>query len=129
LDFSIHRAFSLGIPAFLIVLGAVTFEARRSIPVIPVAKLFGDSSYSLYLTHGIALSATMQGWRWLGFEQSSLMGYAIFATLLCVIVGVVTQRLVDDPIQKLLRKRKLEVISDIENKPAISADKPILAKA
>jgi len=113
----------------LIVLGAVTFEARRNIPVIPVEKLFGDSSYSLYLTHGIVLSATMQGWRWLGFEQSSLMGYAIFATLLCVIVGVVTHRLVDDPIQKLLRKRKLEVISDIENIPAISEYKPSLAKA
>lgn len=129
LDFSIHRAYSLGIPAFLIVLSAVTLEATRKIPVIPFAKLFGDSSYSLYLTHGIVLSATMQGWRWMGFQQASLMGYAILAILLCVIVGVVTYKLIDDPIQKLLRKRKLEATSDIVNTAVVSAPKANVAQS
>lgn len=47
------RILAWGIPAFLIVAGAVSLEPLRK---WPVGKFLGDASYSIYLVHGLAIS-------------------------------------------------------------------------
>jgi exopolysaccharide production protein ExoZ len=50
------RAFLLGIPATLIVAGALACERAGAWPRFGFAKQLGDASYSLYLTHGLVLA-------------------------------------------------------------------------
>jgi exopolysaccharide production protein ExoZ len=45
-----------GLPALLIVWGALSLEGAGRVPAIAPLKLFGDASYSIYLAHGLALS-------------------------------------------------------------------------
>jgi exopolysaccharide production protein ExoZ len=47
------RIFVWGVPAFLIVAGAVALEPVRD---WPIAKFLGDASYSIYLVHGLAIA-------------------------------------------------------------------------
>ncbi|QQR35149.1 acyltransferase [Devosia oryziradicis] len=53
----------LGVPAALILLGAVLWEANGGVPRLGFVQLMGDASYSLYLSHSLALSAIAQVWR------------------------------------------------------------------
>lgn len=45
-----------GLPALLIVWGALSLEGASRVPTIAPLKLLGDASYSIYLAHGLALS-------------------------------------------------------------------------
>lgn len=106
-DLYAHRAFSLGIPAFFVVLGAVTYETCSGVRYNAFGKLLGDSSYALYLTHGIILSAVLQGWRVAGLEQYPTVLFIAVSLLICVIVGIFTYLLIDKPVQGMLRSRKV----------------------
>lgn len=48
---SVARVIVWGIPAALIVSGAVSLELRGAWPNVPLLRLGGDASYSIYLTH------------------------------------------------------------------------------
>jgi exopolysaccharide production protein ExoZ len=50
------RLVEWGLPALLIVWGALSLEGASRMPLIAPLKLLGDASYSLYLAHGLALS-------------------------------------------------------------------------
>jgi len=52
-----QRAIDWGIPAMLIVAGALTLEARGGFAHSKVGLLLGDASYALYLTHTFVVSA------------------------------------------------------------------------
>ena len=45
-----------GLPALLIVWGALSLEGSSRVPNFAPLKLLGDASYSIYLAHGLALS-------------------------------------------------------------------------
>jgi len=45
-----------GLPALATVAGAVMLEARGRLAEIPVLKILGDASYSIYLLHGLVVS-------------------------------------------------------------------------
>jgi exopolysaccharide production protein ExoZ len=47
------RLFVWGVPAFLIVAGAISLEPVRDWPIV---KFLGDASYSIYLVHGLAIA-------------------------------------------------------------------------
>jgi exopolysaccharide production protein ExoZ len=47
------RIFVWGVPAFLIVAGALALEPVRDWPIV---KFLGDASYSIYLVHGLAIA-------------------------------------------------------------------------
>lgn len=51
------RLFAWGVPAFLIVAGAASLEQSVVIPKWRWLGLLGDASYSIYLVHGLAISA------------------------------------------------------------------------
>jgi exopolysaccharide production protein ExoZ len=50
-----------GIPAVCLVSGLVAIEVRRGIWFNRVAATLGDASYSIYLTHGLVISALAKG--------------------------------------------------------------------
>jgi exopolysaccharide production protein ExoZ len=54
-DFGHWRVLALGLPALLLVSGAVALDRAGCWPSIRPLELIGDCSYSLYLLHGIAI--------------------------------------------------------------------------
>jgi exopolysaccharide production protein ExoZ len=53
------RALFWGVPAVLIVAGGLGLEKRGVVPSIPVLKLLGDASYSIYLAHSFGIMAVL----------------------------------------------------------------------
>lgn len=49
-----------GVPALLLVGGAVTVERRVGMPTLPFGLLLGDASYAIYLVHGIVVSGLVR---------------------------------------------------------------------
>lgn len=54
--FSGVRVLDWGLPAFLLVLGALSLEAAQRVPVSRTGLLLGDASYSIYLGHGFVVA-------------------------------------------------------------------------
>ena len=100
-----HRALALGIPAFLLVFSAALLERSDHVKRYKWAERLGDSSYALYLTHGIVLSATIQIWRLIGLNNEYLVIFSVFALSSCVVVGFASYSLIDRPTQNWLRKK------------------------
>jgi exopolysaccharide production protein ExoZ len=57
---SADRYIALGVPAALIVAACVLYERFNKVARIAPLESLGNSSYSLYLSHGITISAVMQ---------------------------------------------------------------------
>jgi peptidoglycan/LPS O-acetylase OafA/YrhL len=106
-NFSILRGVLWGVPALAVVCGAVALEGRIG-RISPTWLLeLGDASYSIYLTHGLALPA-------LGIVLVHLLPHSGFQTnvllctlvVCCTLVGEVTYRLVEKPITNWFKDRR-----------------------
>lgn len=99
------RLWSAGVPAAMLVAGAVFAERARGPLRLPGLRLLGDSSYSLYLVHLLALPVVQIAWRraGLGAEGWSAYAYVGAATLACVLAGLLCYRLLERPLGQLLR--------------------------
>jgi len=82
-----------GLPATMIVAGAIFAPA---IHIAPLRRL-GDSSYALYLSHVIALSAFAQLWRKFGLSYLPAFVFIGAACFVCVAVGWLVYRWVELP--------------------------------
>lgn len=60
IDVSRARVLLWGLPAVLLVTGFVSLERHRGVPAWPAMQLLGDASYSIYLIHGLAISAAVR---------------------------------------------------------------------
>ncbi|MCR5875270.1 acyltransferase [Phenylobacterium sp. J426] len=91
----------VGAPALLLVAGAVTVERHGRVPDLWPLRVVGDASYSLYLFHGLAISATVRMLGALGLASPAL----VFATSLVagVVAGVVVYHLAEKPMMRLFR--------------------------
>jgi exopolysaccharide production protein ExoZ len=95
-----------GPAAFAVVAGCVAFELAGRLPGIPLLGLLGDASYSLYLSHTLALSALDQAAHALGVRTASLAaaaGVEVFLLLSTAVVGVLVFRCIEQPLASLLR--------------------------
>lgn len=94
-----------GLPSTLIVWSAVSLEVAGAWPNIRFARLLGDASYSIYLVHGIILSACATLWIKLSFPSSTLalLLFAIIAILASVAGGLLVYRIYEKPMDRLLR--------------------------
>ena len=86
---ALPRVLIWGIPAFLIVAGAVFYERAHNVAEIRLPKLLGDASYSLYLSHGAVLSAFGQFWRASGFPPVSHPVFFILFSLIAIIIATI----------------------------------------
>jgi len=95
-----------GISALLIVAGAVFYERAHNVSEIGLPKLLGDASYSIYLSHGAALSAFERFWRELDFPQITesmffLLLFLLSALIIVIVVGIGLYQFIERP---MLRK-------------------------
>jgi len=102
------RALCLGPSAMLIVAGMVGLEPRLRAKPSSWLLLLGDASYSLYLTHIIAISATAVLWERLRLPMGTSPGAALFipiALVTTVGASIIFYRLIEKPILKVLIPR------------------------
>ena len=104
------RVIVWGIPALLLVAGALTLEVRGSIPKLLLATLIGDASYSIYLTHTLTISALSK----FRIFFSSAPYFAVCLSL-SILVGIAAWRLAERPMTEYI-KRKADVLRQSRNK-------------
>lgn len=104
-----------GIPAALIVTGALVLERADAVRKYPVFVLLGDASYSIYLVHGIALSAAGQIWRRLGLEglPGHLVLFIVFAIIVAVAAGVMVHLIIERPLLRLMTRKPPRVAESL----------------
>ncbi|RZF60742.1 glycosyltransferase [Sphingomonas populi] len=93
------QGIAAGIPALLIVLGALYIPLDLKGSGERIARKIGDASYSIYLSHYILMSALGQLWRKiLPGGPISWIGFAVFATMTCAVFGIVVHYLLEKPL-------------------------------
>ena len=94
------RVIIFGIPAAFIVFGAVMFERSRPLRKSALLLYIGDTSYSLYLSHGLVLSALSQAWRKLHLADlpGSYAAFTLLALVVCVLASGLLFRFVERPL-------------------------------
>lgn len=98
------RALACGVPAMMVVCGALLLERSGALPRWRGLRRLGDSSYSLYLSHPIVLSAFAQMWRKAVLPHDPPGGlwlFCVVAVAVCVAVGGLVYRWLELPLTRL----------------------------
>ncbi len=105
-DTSFPRAFTWGVPAALICLGAASLEWHGRVPKTGALEYLGDASYSLYLTHPFAIGAIAIVWSKMHMGPLDQGGYAYLAVALAgsMIVAILTYEILERPLSAPRRK-------------------------
>lgn len=101
------RALTWGVPAALIVMGALALEAGGSLPRLAGLKSIGDSSYSIYLVHPMVITVVDRVVEKLpvgGLLQFGLLLAAAFSG--SVLAGMAIHRWVERPLLRRLQGRR-----------------------
>jgi exopolysaccharide production protein ExoZ len=96
---TLMRPFTWGAPALALVAGAVTLEARKPLPNIPVLRFIGDASYSIYLVHWPVVSALKY------VMNSNQLIYLPLAIGLSLAAGAILHIWVERPLLRLFHER------------------------
>ena len=95
------RVIAWGLPAFCLVAGALTIEAHGGVTQNRLGLALGDASYSIYLSHGLVISACMKG---LGGAPIPVL---LIVTLVCTAAaGLAYFRLVERPLMLALKGQR-----------------------
>ena len=101
-----HSIVAYGLASMVIVCGAVLWEQRRAKRPPALLLLFGDASYSIYLTHCVVLEACLRSSSTLGIlarvSPTLVTGMSI---VIALAVGVLFYRYVERPLISRLRRR------------------------
>ncbi|MGN6303820.1 MAG: acyltransferase family protein [Mesorhizobium sp.] len=95
--------FVLGPLAAALVLGVLAFERHAAVPRLPLAAYLGDSSYSTYLWHTMAISVVVKAGSLL-----SLPGPVVFiaAIVAGVAIGAAVHEILEKPLAAFLKNRR-----------------------
>jgi len=93
------RALDWGIPAFMIVAGALMAENAGMMPISRLGLILGDSSYALYLTHGFVISPFL--WK---YSDKSVVERLIVCIALSVTLAIIIIFFVERPLYEFFRK-------------------------
>lgn len=103
-----YRALAVGVAAAVCVYGATALELRRGRVLPRALEKLGDASYSLYLTHLLVLAFFGQVAS--AIPSRSPLAHVLLlcaALAICVGTALVVYRLVERPLLRLLRTRRL----------------------
>ena len=100
------RALAWGVPAVLVLGGALGMELRGWMPSLPPLRKLGDASYALYLTHLLVLGQ-VQPW----VKPLATPLAVPLAVLACASVGWVVHRWVEAPLTAWLRRPSRSVLA------------------
>jgi exopolysaccharide production protein ExoZ len=92
-----------GLPALLIVWGALSLEGAGRMPAFAPLKRLGDASYSIYLAHGLALSLAFKLIGGLGLPFAAQLA---LATPFGVLAGLACYQLVERPLLAVFHGRR-----------------------
>ncbi|CAN5390616.1 acyltransferase [soil metagenome] len=103
-NISALRLFHWGMPAFLIVTGALSLEPMLKDWRLPM--LLGDASYSIYLTHGVVLSAVKSAAMLSGKAAQPMMsgGFILAGCLVSVVAGIAVYFVVEKPLVAICKR-------------------------
>lgn len=104
----LSRTWFFGVPAALILIGAVSLDALGSVGRWRIPRLLGDASYSIYLSHGITLSALSHVWQRLhmGGEPIAIFAFCVLGMGAAIVVGIAVYYLVERPLTGAFMPRK-----------------------
>jgi exopolysaccharide production protein ExoZ len=102
---SVPRSIAYGIPAMMIVLGSLQLEGMAKHAVVRPALYLGDISYSLYLTHVIALPMVTAIFVGLGAQYGfdEALSYPFVAALWALLVASLVYLAIERPLTRKLR--------------------------
>ncbi|MCR5880886.1 acyltransferase [Phenylobacterium sp. J367] len=90
-----------GLPALALVAGAVAIERNGTVPRLKPLQALGDASYSLYLVHGLAISAVVRLLDMAGLASPALI--LAGGLIAGVVAGLITYHLVEKPLMGLFK--------------------------
>ena len=108
-------AWSCGPLAALLLAGVLAQEKAGWLPSLPILTYLGDASYSIYLWHTLALAVVVKAGLHLSVPPVLIAAVGTFAG---VFVGVVAYEMVEKPIQRFVRRRRLPVNPVVSGQPA-----------
>ncbi len=95
-----------GLPTVLIFVGALAIEDAKKLPRLPLLKLLGDASYSIYLSHAFVLQIGLFAWwrvpvhgwlQFLIFTPTAMIG--------CAFAGILVYRYIEQPMLLRLQRK------------------------
>lgn len=97
------RPITWGVPAFLLVWSMLSLE--KNLPKYKLMLLLGDSSYSLYLIHGIL--SPWFAYLWLYYDLLSMPAwfYLVIYLICCQTAGIAAHLYLEKPINTFIRNR------------------------
>ncbi|MFG1320046.1 acyltransferase family protein [Xanthobacter autotrophicus] len=100
------RVIQWGIPAAMVVAGALVLERARPVKRIGAFVLLGDASYALYLVHGMVLSAVGQVFVHLPLSAPlSFIACAICGVGAAIVVAIAVHLAVEKPLLRLMSRK------------------------
>jgi peptidoglycan/LPS O-acetylase OafA/YrhL len=101
------RVLHAGLPATLVVLGALGLERAGRVGRHPFGLLLGEASYALYLSHVMVLPAVAAVWGRVlpGGGLPSTLGFVLVGSAAAVAVSVILYRTVEKPLRHALHRR------------------------
>ncbi|HEX7760137.1 MAG TPA: acyltransferase [Caulobacteraceae bacterium] len=115
---TLMRPLFWGLPALMLVGGAVALEARGKVLRWRWLKALGDASYSIYLCHAPATALVAHA---VGTSQPLIFAPAAIAA--SIAAGLACRRFVERPLLHLLRRREAPVSAPgVEWRPAPGTD-------
>lgn len=100
---AIYRPVAWGVPAFLLTWAAISLE--KYTPASKTFSLLGNSSYSLYLTHGFASPIFV--FFWVSNDLPQIVPWWIYLPIyftLCQAIGIFAHLYIEAPLNNLIRK-------------------------
>lgn len=101
----VPRVWLCGASAALLVAGAVFLELHGAVFRNRVMHLLGDASYSIYLTHGLAMSAVGAVWMRTGLaaHTATFVLFVPVSIAVATLAGVITYKIAEKPLHDLSR--------------------------
>jgi exopolysaccharide production protein ExoZ len=100
IDIEPARPLYWGLPALLLVSGAVSLERAGPLPHWWPLRALGDASYSVYLVHGLAISAAFRLLR--NLVDGPVPAFAV-SVVAGVVAGLAVYQFAEKPLMKLFR--------------------------
>lgn len=102
------RALYWGVPGMLMVLGVIIVEINGKMFKSRILHMLGDASYSIYLTHILALGIYRVLWSKMVEPEATVIqmsGFILGGLLVTIIAGLAFHFLIEKPLTRFLQQR------------------------
>lgn len=101
------RVYQRGIPAMMVLAGALVLERSRPVPRHGLFALLGDASYSTYLTHSIILSAVGQVFARIPIGSPAVAGivYSVVGVMAAIAGSILFHKVVEQRLLDMMRDK------------------------